>query len=186
VSQGRASRQVRIPLETTRSSGPAHSAGPALTLTTAPDRRCVSLGDQRLARHGRRDERCQDVEDSDHPPPRLEHRNNARDHTVLLRVLARSPRAEASALPREERPLPPPPHVRTIVAWRDLDAPASVARALDDAVVSAALASADRANLLEHRARCTPEASALPLPRREDRLEVRLAPPDLRMSQAPL
>jgi hypothetical protein len=40
------------------------------------------------------------------------------------------------------------------------------------------------ANLLEQRARCTPEASAFHLTRRADLLEVSLAPPDLSLYQA--
>jgi len=42
------------------------------------------------------------------------------------------------------------------------------------------------ANLLEQRARFTPEASALHLTRRADLLEVRLAQPDLSIYQATL
>jgi hypothetical protein len=41
------------------------------------------------------------------------------------------------------------------------------------------------ANLLEQRARFTPEASALPLTRREDLLEIRRQAPDLSIYQAP-
>ena len=40
------------------------------------------------------------------------------------------------------------------------------------------------ANLVEQRARCTPEASALHLTRRGDLLDVRLAPPDLSIYHA--
>jgi hypothetical protein len=54
-----------------------------------------------------------------------------------------------------------------------------VARALEDALVYEAFSSEYIANLLEQRARCTPEASALHLTRREDLLDVRLEPPDL-------
>ena len=186
VSQVRASRQFRITLETNRSSVPAHYAGHVLTLKTSPDRLCVSLGDQLIARHVRRYERFQDVEDPDHPKARLAHRKKARDHKIFMRFLALSPRAEAYDLKLEERHLNPPHHVRKIVALSDIYDPASVARALDDALVSEAFASDDIANLLEQRARCTPEASALHLTRREDLLEVRLAPPDLSIYQATL
>jgi hypothetical protein len=40
------------------------------------------------------------------------------------------------------------------------------------------------ANLLEQRARFTPEASALHLTRREDLLEISLSPPDLSLYHA--
>ncbi|MBI3304042.1 MAG: IS21 family transposase [Deltaproteobacteria bacterium] len=105
VSQVRASRQFRITLETNRYSVPAHYAGHALTLKTAPDRLCVSLGDQLIARHDRRYDRFQDVEDPDHPKPLLEQRKKARDHKVFMRFLALSPRAEAYDLKLKERHL---------------------------------------------------------------------------------
>ena len=185
VSQVRASRQFRITLETNRYSVPAHYAGHALTLKTYPDRLCVYRGDQLIARHVRRYERFQDVEDPDHPKPLLEQRKKARDHKVFMRFLALSPRAEAYYRKLEERHLNPQHHVRKIVALSDIYDPVAVARAMDDALVYEAFASDYIANLLEQRARCTPEASALHLTRREDLLEVRLAPPDLSIYQAP-
>jgi len=75
-------------------------------------------------------------------------------------------------------------HVRKIVALSDIYDPQAVARAMEDAFVSAAFSSEYIANLLEQRARCTPEASALHLTRREDLLEVRLEQPDLSISSA--
>jgi transposase len=69
VSQVRASRQLRMTLDTNHSSVPAHYAGQALTRKTSPDRRCMYHGDQLIARHLRRYERFQDVEDPDHPKP---------------------------------------------------------------------------------------------------------------------
>jgi len=71
--------------------------------------------------------------------------------------------------------------VRPIVAGSDLYAPASVARAMDEALLSEAFSAASIANRLEHRTRCTPEARALPRTRREALLDVSRAPPDLRM-----
>jgi hypothetical protein len=61
----------------------------------------------------------------------------------------------------------------------DIYSPEAVARAMQDALTYEAFSSEYIANLLEQRARFTPEASALHLTRREDLLEVRLAPPDL-------
>jgi transposase len=184
VSQVRASRQFRITLETNRYSVPAHYAGHALTLKTYPDRLCLYLGDQLIARHVRRYDRFQDVEDPDHPKPLLEQRKKARDHKLFMRFLTLSPRAEAYYLKLEERRLNPHHHVRKIVALSDIYDPASVARAMDDAFVYEAFSSEYIANLLEQRARFTPEASALHLTRREDLLEIRLAPPDLSIYQA--
>ena len=184
VSQVRASRQFRIPLDTNRSSVPAHYAGQALTLKTSPDRLCLYHGGTLIARHTRRYDRFQDIEDPDHPKPLLEHRKKARTHQLFLRFLALSPRAEAYDLKLEERRLNPQHHVRKIVALSDISTPESVARALDDAWTYEAFSSEYIANLLEQRARFTPEASALHLTRREDLLEISLAPPDLRLYHA--
>jgi len=179
VSQMRASRPCRIPLDTNRYSVPAHYAGQALTLNTSPDRLCLYHAATLIARHTRRYDRFQDVEDPDHPKPLLEQRKKARDHQLFLRFLALSPRAEAYDLKLEERRLNPHHHVRKIVALSDIYDPQSVARAIEDAFTYEAFSSEYIANLLEQRARFTPEASALHLTRRADLLEVSLAPPDL-------
>src|SRR3989440_7065567 len=63
VSQVRASRQFRVTVETNRYSVPAQYAGHALTLKTYPDRLCLYLGEQLIARHVRRYDRHTDVED---------------------------------------------------------------------------------------------------------------------------
>jgi transposase len=185
VSQVRASRQFRIPVETNRYAVPAQYAGQALTLKTSPDRLCIYHGAQLMARHMRRYERFQDVEDPDHPKPLLEQRKKARDHKVFRRFLALSPRAEASYLKLEERRLNPHHHVRKIVALSDIYTPEAVARAMEDAFVYEAFSSDSIANLVEQRARCTPEASALHLTRRGDLLDVSLAPPDLSIYHPP-
>jgi transposase len=186
VSQVRASRQFRVTVETTRSSVPAQYAGHALTLKTYPDRLCLSLGEQLIARHARRYDRHTDIEDPEHPKALLEQRKKARDHKVFMRFLALSPRAEAYDLKLEERRLNPPHHVRKIVALSDMYPPEAVARAMEDAFVYEAFSSDSIANLVEQRARGTPEASALHLTRRSDLLDVSLAPPDLSLYQTTL
>ena len=184
VAQVRASHQFRITVETNRYSVPAQYAGHALTLKTYPDRLCLYLGDQLIARHARRYDRHTDVEDPDHPKPLLEQRKKARDHKVFMRFLALSPRAEAYYLKLEERRLNPHHHVRKIVALSDIYTPEAVARAMEDALVYEAFSSDYIANLVEQRAQCTPEASALHLTRRGDLLAVSLAPPDLSIYSA--
>jgi transposase len=185
VSQVRASRQFRITLDTNRYSVPAHYAGQALTLKTYPDRLCLYHEATLIARHTRRYDRFQDIEDPDHPKPLLEHRKKARAHQLFLRFLALSPRAEAYYRKLEERRLNPQHHVRKIVALSDIYAPEAVARALEDAFVYEAFSSEYIANLLEQRARFTPEASALHLTRRGDLLDLNIAPPDLSLYQVP-
>jgi hypothetical protein len=60
-----------------------------------------------------------------------------------------------------------------------------VARALADALEYGAFAADYIANLLEQRARFTPQESPLHLTRREDVLELQLQPPDLSLYQEP-
>jgi transposase len=184
VSQVRASRQFRITFETNRYSVPAHYAGHALTLKTYPDRLCLYLGEQLIARHGSSYDRHQDIEDPDHPKPLLEQRKKARDHKVFMRFLALSPHAEAYYLKLEERRLHPHHHVRKMVALSDVYTPEAVTRAMEDAFVYEAFSADYIANLVEQRARFTPEASALHLTRRSDLLDVSLAPPDLSIYHA--
>ena len=178
MSQVRASRQFRVTVETNRSCVPAPYAGHALTLKTSPDRLCLYRGEQLIARHTRRYDRHLDIEDPDHPKPLLEQRKKARDHQVFRRFRA-PPRAETYLPSPEERRLNPHHHVRKIVALSDIYSPEAVARALEDAFVYEAFSSDYIANLVEQRARFTPEASALHLTRRSDLLDVSLAPPDL-------
>ena len=183
VSQVRASKQFRITVETNRYSVPAYLAGQVLTLKTYPDRLCLYQGEHLIARHRRSYDRHGDFEDPDHPKPLLEQRKKARDHQLFLRFLALSPEAETYYLKLQERHLNAPHHVRKIVALSDIYGPEPVARALSDALHYHAFASDYIANLLEQRARFTPEASALHLTRREDLLELRLQAPDLSIYQ---
>jgi hypothetical protein len=179
VSQVRASRHGRMTVDTNRASVPAQAAGHALTWKTYPDRLCLYGGEPLIARHTRRYERFQDIEAPDHPTPLLEQRTKARDHTVCMRCLARSPRAEAYYLQLEARRLHPHHHGRQMVALSDIYTPEAVARAMEDAFVYEAFSSDYIANLVAQRARFTPEASALHLTRRGALLDVSLAPPDL-------
>jgi transposase len=183
VAQVRASRQFRITLDTNRYSVPAHLAGQALTLKTYPDRLCLYHQNQLVARHARSYDRHGDFEDPDHPKPLLEQRKKARDHKLFMRFLALSPQAEAYYRQLEQRRLNPHHHVRKIVALSDIYGQEAVARAMADALEYQAFAADYIANLLEQRARFTPQASPLHLTRREDLLDLHLQPPDLSLYQ---
>ena len=185
VSQVRASRQFRITLETNRYSVPAHYAGQALTLKTYPDRLCLYHGD------------------TAHCPPRPDATiaskmwktpiTPSRSWSTGKKPAITSSSGGFSPCRRGRRPttsswkqrrLNPHHHVRKIVALSDIYAPEAVARAMEDAFVYEAFSAEYIANLLEQRARFTPEASALHLTRREDLLEISLEPPDLSLYQA--
>lgn len=184
VSQVRASRQFRITLDTNRYSVPAHLAGQVLTLKTYPDRLCLYQDDKLVARHPRSYDRQGDFEDPDHPKPLLEQRRKARDHQLFMRFLALSPQAELYYRQLEQRRLSPHHHVRKIVALSDIYGHQAVARAMADALEYGAFAADYIANLLEQRARFTPQESPLHLTRREDLLDLHLQPPDLSVYQA--
>ena len=183
VSQVRASRQFRVTLDTNRYSVPAHLAGQALTLKTYPDRLCLYHHHHLVARHQRSYGRHGDFEDPDHPKPLLEQRKQARDHKLFMRFLALSPQAELYYRQLEQRRLNPHHHVRKIVALSDIYSAEAVARALGDALEYGAFAADYIANLLEQRARFTPQESPLHLTRREDLLDLHLQPPDLSLYQ---
>ena len=183
VSQVRASRQFRITLDTNHYSVPAHLAGQALTLKTYPDRLCLYYQNKLVARHTRSYDRHRDFEDPDHPKALLEQRKKARDHQLFRRFVALSPQAEVYYQELEQRRLNPTHHVRKIVALSDVYGQEAVARAIADAIEYQAFASDYIANLLEQRARFTPEASPLHLSRREDLLDIHLQPPDLSLYQ---
>src|SRR5262249_61405302 len=134
------------------------SPRPPLTLNTSRARLSIYPAANLFPRHTRRYDRFQDIEDPDHPKPLLEQRKKARDHKLFMRFLALSPRAEAYYLKLEERRLNPHHHVRKIVALSEIYAPEAVARAMEDAFVYEAFSSDYIANLLEQRARFTPEA----------------------------
>lgn len=185
VSQVRASRQFRITLDTNHYSVPAHLAGQALILKTYPDRLCLYYQNQLVARHTRSYDRHRDFEDPDHPKPLLEQRKKARDHQLFRRFLSLSPQAEVYYRELEQRRLNPHHHVRKIVALSDIHGQQAVARAITDAVEYQAFSSDYIANLLEQRARFTPEASPLYLTRREDLLDIHLQPPDLSLYPDP-
>jgi hypothetical protein len=103
-----------------------------------------------------------------------------------MRFLALAPQAELYYRQLELRRLNPHHHVRKIVALSDIYPPDAVARALADALDYGAFAADYIANLLEQRARFTPQASPLHLTRREDLLELQLQPPDLSLYQETL
>ena len=183
VSQVRASSQFRITLDTNRYSVPAHLAGQPLTLKLYPDRLCLYYNHQLVARHSRSYDRYGDFEHPDHPKPLLEQRKKARDHQLFRRFLALTPQAETYYRQLEQRRLNPRHHVRQIVALSERYGQAEVARAMADAASHGAFAADYIANLVEQRARFTPEASPLHLTRREDLLDLHLQPPDLSLYQ---
>lgn len=179
VTQVRASSLFRITVDANRYSVPAEYAGTPLTLKLYPDRLCVYQQDNLIARHHRSYDRHQDIEDPDHPKALLAQRKKARDQKMFMRFLSLSPKADAYWQQLEQRRMNPAHHVRKIVALSEIYGPDAVARAMADAFVYQAFSSEYIANILEQRSRFRPEPGALHLTRREDLLDITVAPPDL-------
>jgi transposase len=175
----RASKQFRITLDTNRYSVPAEYASTRVTLKVYPDRVCIYHQEKLIARHMRRYDRYQDVEDPDHPRALLEQRRNAREQKLLMRFLTLSPQAQQYYQELEQRRLNPRHHLRKIVALSDIYGMEAVARAMEDAFTFQAFSCEYVANLLESRARQLPAPSPLHLTRRQDLLELEVPEPNL-------
>ncbi|MGH9957589.1 MAG: Mu transposase domain-containing protein, partial [Pyrinomonadaceae bacterium] len=179
ITTVRASKQFRIILDTNRYSVPAEYASTRLTLKAYPDRLCIYHQEKLIARHARRYDRHQDIEDPDHPRALLEQRRNAREQKLLMRFLTLSPKAQEYYQELQQRRLNPRHHLRQIVALSDIYGVDAVARAMKDAFTFQAFSCEYIANLLESRARQLPEPSALHLTRRQDLLELEVPEPNL-------
>ena len=179
IATMRASRQFRVTLDTNHYSVPAHYAGARLTLKAYPERLCIYHRDQLIARHVRSYERHQDIEDPEHPKALLAQRRNAREQRLWLRFLALSAHAQAYYEGLEQRRTNARHHLRKIVALSEIYGAEALARAIEDALAFHAFSCEYIANLLETRARQRPAASPLHLTRRQDLLEIEIAPPDL-------
>jgi transposase len=179
ILPARASSQFRVRVDTNTYSVPAEYAGAALTLKLYPDHLCVYHQDKLIARHIRRYDRHQDVENPDHPRALLQQRRRASDQKLLLRLLNLTSKAEAFYQGLFERRLNAPHHVRKIVALSEIYGPELTARAIQDALEFGAFSSEYIANLLEQRKRLLPEPGALHLTRRQDLLELELPEPNL-------
>jgi len=175
----RANRQFRVTVDTNTYSVPAEYAAAALTLKLYPDHLCLYHQDKLIARHVRRYDRYQDIEDPDHPRELLRQRRRAADQKLLQRLLALTPKAEPFYRGLVERRLNVLVHVRKIVALSEIYGPEQTARAIVDALEFQAFSCQYIENLLQQRQRPHLEPGALHLTRRQDLLELELPEPDL-------
>jgi hypothetical protein len=181
----RATNRFRVVLDTNRYSVPSLYASQRVVLKTFADRLCFYQGEQLIATHVRSYDRHQDFENPDHVKELLERRRAAREAQLLLGFYALGGRAEVYYRHLQERRFNPRHHVAKIMALSQVYGPDKVARALDDAFEFQAFSSDYIANLLEQRARFTPQPSPLHLTRRQDLLELELAPADLSIYERP-
>jgi hypothetical protein len=96
-----------------------------------------------------------------------------------LSFYALCPRAQEYHRQLQERRLNPRIHIAKIMALSEIYGPDKVARAIEDAFEFAAFSSDYIANILEQRERLTVQPGPLHLTRRQDLLDVELAPVDI-------
>ncbi len=149
------------------------------TLKLYPEHLCLYHQEKLIARHTRRYDRHQDVENPDHPKALLQQRHRAADQRLLVRLLGLTPKAQAFYQGLVERRLNILHHVRKIVALSEIYGIEKTARAIQDALEFQAFSCEYIANLLEQRQRLLPEPGALHLTRRQDLLDLELPEPDL-------
>ena len=179
IKSQRASKQFRVALDTNHYSAPAEYASQPLTVKAYPDRVCIYHQDKLVARHVRQFDRHQDYEDPDHPKELLAQRHKAREQRLLKQFLSLSRHALVYVEGIEQRRANPRHHLRKIVALSEIYGVDAVDRAIQDDIAFAAYSCEYIANILEMRARQTPEPGALHLTRRQDLLDIQIAPPDL-------
>jgi transposase len=180
----RATNRFRVVLDTNRYSVPSLYASQRLLVKTFADRLCIYHGEKLVATHSRNYDRHRDVENPDHVKELLEQRHAARDAKLLLRFYALCPRAEEYLCQLKERRLNPRQHIAKIMASSEVYSPDKVARAIEDSFEFRAFSSDYIANILEQREHFSPQPGPLHLTRRQDLLEVELAPPDLSIYEA--
>jgi transposase len=179
IETARVSKQFRVAFDSNHYSVPVHCVGVIVTLKGYPDRLCIYHAEQLIARHVRSYERRKDIEDPDHPKVLVEQRRNANAQRLLLRFLALTPKAGDYHEGLMARRLNWRNHVAKINALAEIHGDQDTGRAIEDALAFDAFSCEYVTNLLEARARKLPEASPLQLTRRQDLLELDIAPPDL-------
>jgi len=174
-----ASSQFRIRLDTNRYTVPSTYAHRKLTVKAWPDRLCIYFDDKLIARHTRRWGRNQDYEDKEHTKELLAQRRRAGEQRLLTNFLVLSPDAAAYYHGLEQRRANARQHVRKILALAEIYPPDQVTRAISDGLAFEAFSAEYITNILEVRARALPEPAPLQLTRRQDLLDLDVAPPDL-------
>jgi transposase len=181
----RATNRFRVTLDTNRYSVPSLYASQRLLLKCYADRLCVYHSEKLIATHCRSYDRRQDFENPEHVKELLDQRRAAREGKLLLAFYALSPRAEAYHQQLAERRLNPRQHLARIMALSETYGPEKVRRVLEDAFELQAFSSDYIANMLEQRERFAPAPGPLHLTRRQDLLDLELAPADLSLYDPP-
>jgi hypothetical protein len=86
-----------------------------VTVKAYPDRVCLYVDNQLIARHARRYGRHEDIEEPDHAKGLIAQRSRAREQRLMMHFLALSPDAQAYYDGLEQRRLNARQHVRKIL-----------------------------------------------------------------------
>ena len=175
----RANNRFRVKLDTNRYSVPSLYASQRLVLKSFADRLCIYHDHKLIATHIRSYDRHRDFENPDHVKDLLDQRRQARNAKLLLDFYTLCPRAEEYYRQLQEHRFNPRLHIAKIMGLREVYGPDKVARAVQDAFEFEAFSSDYIANILEQRDRLTVQPGPLHLTRRQDLLDVELAPVDL-------
>ncbi|KAF0139412.1 MAG: integrase catalytic subunit [Rhodospirillaceae bacterium] len=175
----RATHQCRVVVDANRYSIPYEHASRLLTLKLSDEHLWLYDNQKLIAEHVRCYDRGQDFENPDHVRELLRQRQGARDHALLRRFLALSPKAEDFYRELENRHLNARHHVRQIMALAEIYPPDKVAQALEDAHNMACYRAEYIANILSMRERPQSEPAALHLTHHQDLLDLELPEPDL-------
>jgi transposase len=175
----RANNRFRIVLDTNHYSVPSLYASQRLVLKKFADRLYIYHDQKLIATHPRSYDRHRDFENPDHVKDLLDQRRQARNAKLLLSFYALCPRAQEYHRQLQERRLNPRIHIAKIMGLSEVYGADKVARAIEDALEFSAFSSDYIANILEQRERLTVQPGPLHLTRRQDLLDVELAPVDI-------
>jgi hypothetical protein len=174
-----ANRCCRVAFQANRYSVPYLYASQRLTLKIYPDKLFFYHHEKLIATHPRCYDRRQDLTNPDHIKELLDQRKQARNHVLLRAFLSLCPEAQTYCRKLQEKRLNAPHHIQKITALSEIYGAEKVARAICDALVYEAIGCEYIANILQQREHPAPVPGALHLTRRQDLLDLDIAPPDL-------
>lgn len=173
------SRCCHIIFQSNRYSVPYLYASQRLTLKILPEQLLFFHNEKLVATHVRSYQRGQRLSNPDHIKELQTQRQQARNQTLLLAFLNLCAEAESYCRKLQEKRLNAPHHIQKILALSEIYGPDQVARALQDALHFEAVGCEYIANILAQRENPGVTPGALHLTRRQDLLDLEIAPPDL-------
>ena len=179
IQPASSNRCCRVNFEANRYSVPFLYASQKLTLKIYPDQLCLFHNERLIATHPRSFDRGQNIFNPDHEKELLAQRKQAHNQTLLRAFLSLGSDAEPYCRKLQEKRMNAPHHIQKIVALMEIYGAEPVARAMEDALRFEAIGCEYIANILIQRQNPAATPGALHLTRRQDLLDLEIAPPDL-------